>query len=518
MSSVQVRSPTAKVSFGPEALVASGFTLTNFLNIPPSCVVDTQFQSDVRKEATEIDWGKVRKYMSDMDKYLNGTIRTAPDSAITIFDGVTKIKFSGIFSGVERQDGWGMTGMSHTFVNKYALLAGVDLSIYDNPYKWGLTNRDETNLGSMYLDRAAAPIPQKLREIFRKMTKNPNFLQSLTDADQAIKEGIHGGNIPLFPMLNEFIGAMERSHVDMFNIGTLDQRLQRKITYVIHESILQARNFMSGLLDGINTQFHTFVGFSTQDSNEIIFRHELELFDSQATNITVPKESLVYHIGSNITNPVTQVVIQAVGEGIYGSKNKSQEAFYRPLSVFPETSKPGGKVLRVDGPAWGTHPEITALTSVAGKALISDFRNTRQSLRKVIGKITDSNVRSVMEKWARVNWVRVRYGPVKATITVPLDLRFKPGEKHNVYDKAGKFMFTGILEGVIHEVSKLQSQDGSMCKTVLKYSHVSGVQGGGSDNTTRGISNTPGGIGNDPGGIGNDPTGIGNDPGGIGNT
>jgi hypothetical protein len=187
--------------------------------------------------------------------------------------------------------------------------------------------------------------------------------------------------------------------------------------------------------------------------------------------------------GAKSTQPITQVVVHGLPGLVHkeGGQGNRPNAAEPALSIFPDSSvASAGRVYRTAAPIWlpvYMHPTKTDISTEESDLDPDSYTQARLQENKAAREYMDSDVKGLVDEWAKDLYVNLSLSPSSAQLLVPLDVTWEIGKTYKVTatgpkGQDPKNLFTGFLYGISHRLSS--SSQSPEATTRLMFTHVQG--------------------------------------------
>ncbi len=515
------REVRAAFRIGTATIPVNQITLTHTIDELPYASVSVQLDNEGDIDPVVKRFGSVAMNLdkfnaltkATQEKILNG-YKVEPDTELIIRDGEFKetgdgheLLLKGFLGRPEFRIREGDVFLSYSLVHAKAVMQALNTRIYGAQEHYTFTVPrsffDLDTEGGRVIK--ANSVADRIRIMLNGMVDRATsaFLPNLNDPSQYDGLPIHNLNRTVLPKVIDFLQLSSKT-TEIADIGE-PNFVNDNLLWTLWNTLLDSPNFFQAIAE-FNAEFMFQMNADYEGSAWMEWSQVNT--DSGEREIRVPIQNVVFSMANIFQLPILQVIIQANAMDLYAfTGNIGMNEGEQPLKPVPMDSglplqnaivATGDVAVQLTGltrwppvvprnaigalyfispPSWlnpelvtyGTSANLQKLALDPGTRLTNWITATLALKDEMTGAAATRN--RVMTYMAKQQFKKLYLEGTTAQITIPLNLRVRPGYTYLVASVTGETLFTGYLVNVVHEV-QMSQEGGATATSSLSFSHI----------------------------------------------
>ncbi len=381
--------------------------------------------------------------------------------SMELFDGVSKLKFSGYDVGPSHSIAYGSVNTGKVLVHRCARLAALNTAIYVPP------KDDAAYLGADEPGEGAAPADY-IKLVLEKMIEN---YENDPPEDEFLKQNIDKINEYNKKILKEdwypLLEASKEATLPGFSDFVADTTCALNLVSTIASIYSSASSNFFTQISQFEALFQML--FVPDPKGEtagkfIPFKNIIDNPEEKSLHI----RGLDISAGPKSFMPLAGVVVTGLPN--YDMYLGGPHTTGNVLVTWPETLPKVGKVETISAPTWIPRDLLVPQDEVEQADLDPNKVKSYYENLGVSVKGTADICTKIIKEFAKSYYAYTSLEPCRASVVTLLDLDWEVGKRYTVKQNGGTTLFSGFLQYIEHRISaKPGSPDAS---TQLTFSHV----------------------------------------------
>lgn len=455
-----------------------------------------------------IDIAKFSKLSQVTQEKILNDFRINPDTQLAIKDGEDPndpgILMKGFLGRPQFRVREGDLNLSFTIVHAKSVFQAFNTRIYSAQQKYTF----ELPNGFFEFDTAAKQVRQehsiaaRIKVILEGLMKGAAFLPDLVNPSRYDALPLHHLNLLVKDKVLKFLtDSIITTQID--GIGKPDF-VQDNLTWSIFNTLVDSANFFQAI-DSFCQMF--FFQMNTSLGGDIWMEWQQQHTPPGKRVIVVPLQNVVFNMANVFQLPVLQALVMGQGMDSYamsgdvsvlqgtpppaavkidpgelfqsavvasGDAGMQLTTLAKYPPVVPRNAV--GIFYILAAPAWINPDLVTYDLSTTLLKQIPEAQRAKavlEDMKAFKAKMTGAAAvrQNVMDYMAKQAFRAMYLGETTGQITIPLNLKVRPGYPYTVKSVTGETLFTGYLKSVVHDIT-ITADGGAAAVSTLMFTHV----------------------------------------------
>ncbi len=518
----QLAAQTVKAEFqiGLARIPINQINITHTIDELPHATVSVQLDNVGSLDAATRRFGAVAMNLdkfnaltrATQEKILND-YRVDPDTQLVVQDGEYdskkpndghELRLKGFLGKPEFRIREGDVFLNYSLVHAKAVMQAFNTRIYgaQDLYTFTVprTFFDFDSASKRIIE--ASSVADRIRVVIEGMIRHYSPLPNLVDPTKYDALPIHNLNLTVVDKIREFLNLSSIT-TEIQNIS--EPNFQNdNILWTIWNTLLDSANFFQAIAN-FNAEFMFQMNADYEGSAWLEWSQVNT--DIGKREISVPLQNVTFSMANIFQLPILQVLVQANGLDLYGLTGDvgvfqgeigpqpieldSGQVIHHAIVTTGDTGTQMtslarwplavprnaiGVIYLLAPPRW-LNPELTTFDLAAALSKLGDKKGHLQatidaalSLKAEMHGAAKTRDQ-VMTYMAKQQFKKLYLETTTGQITIPLNLRVRPGYHYLVSSVTGETLFTGYLVSVSHDVM-ITSDSGAAATTSLGFTHI----------------------------------------------
>jgi hypothetical protein len=450
---IEIRSPSATVSLQGNPAKVDSLTASFGINAFPTIRVGFHDAAIPASGVLKMAGSDVAARVSSQQNAMFEA--QAPNSNLTVFDGVSNLTFSGYLSGPEYNLAIQSVGFNTSIVHAVAAVSNLNTSIYTN--KLGAWRAGDTpmtpNIGEGLLG-----VLNRLRS-----EKDPGLPD---EESKAIVAQIDGNNSAPLEIWTQICNNSEVVWPELEKLLKYPQ-VKTNLLDMVAGTYLNSYNDFFQTMQQFQAMFSMIYVPSIKEGNMGKFIAADAAVAAEPAALLVRIRSIRMSAGPKAILPLAYVIVRGPKP-----QNHRDQQYGHIVQRWPKEAQSSGQVVELGTPSWLPSTLVSArpASATVGDTLdLGSYARSQVNTDKELYETIFPEVGQLLERWAKQHYVDFALASAYAEIVTDLNVGVEPGMRYTVQTPGGA-LFTGFLVHVEHVLSSIPDQ--LQAHTKLRFSHI----------------------------------------------